>query len=145
MRLVPKSEVSEMYCAFHNADCPARNTEGDPIVVNINPGYVPSKWICPQGVQEIAEFAADTDLDKIIETNEEEYFDVPEKPYLAASDAIQTLLAIERGREIPYRKDTLRALKRQLNEGRLRDRHFQMIQDCIDATNIECDYFESSH
>lgn len=48
-----KSEVDEMYCAVHNADCELHGYSGDPMVLCVNPGMVPSAWVCPQALFEM--------------------------------------------------------------------------------------------
>lgn len=56
-----KSEVSEMYCAVHNADCPLHGHSGDPWVLALDPTKVPDAWMCPGAVQEIGHFADQAD------------------------------------------------------------------------------------
>lgn len=48
-----KSDVDEMYCAVHNADCELQSHSGDPMVLCVNPSKIPSAWICPQAVIEM--------------------------------------------------------------------------------------------
>lgn len=50
------SDVGERYCSVHGADCQLREHDGDPMVLCVKPDAVPSSWICPQAVIEIAEF-----------------------------------------------------------------------------------------
>lgn len=56
-----KSEVSEMYCAVHNVDCPLQGYHGDPWVLALNPSKIPDSWICPQVVQEVGSFEGEAD------------------------------------------------------------------------------------
>lgn len=51
-----KSNVSEMYCAVHNVDCPLHGHDGDPWVLAVDPHKTPDSWICPEAVQEITVF-----------------------------------------------------------------------------------------
>lgn len=53
------SDVGERYCSVHGADCQLREHDGDPMVLCVRPDAVPSSWICPQAVIELAEFVSD--------------------------------------------------------------------------------------
>jgi hypothetical protein len=53
--------MDEMYCAVHNADCPLHGHNGDPWVLHVNPGSIPSGWMCPQAVKEIENFGIDAE------------------------------------------------------------------------------------
>lgn len=57
MKWKRKSEVTEMYCAVHNVDCPLHGHPGDPWVLSVSPNSIPEPWVCPQAVTEIAEYA----------------------------------------------------------------------------------------
>lgn len=63
-----KSEVSEMYCAVHNVDCPLHGHSDDPWVLALDPTKIPDSWICPQAVREIGGFS--NDVDEYEERNE---------------------------------------------------------------------------
>lgn len=61
MRWGRKSEAGEMYCAVHNADCDLHSHSGDPWVLIINPGKIPTSWMCPEAVKEIENFGVDAE------------------------------------------------------------------------------------
>lgn len=65
MQWTRKSQTGEMYCSVHNVDCPLHSHPGDPMVLEVSPGMVPSSWVCPQAVDEIAQWEeeAETHMD----------------------------------------------------------------------------------
>lgn len=68
MRWTRKSETGEMYCSVHNADCPLQGAPGDPMVLEVSPNLIPSSWVCPQAVNEIAQF--ESEAETYLEHNE---------------------------------------------------------------------------
>jgi hypothetical protein len=51
-----KGAVSERYCAAHNAKCPYHSAGRDQMVLSLAPNSVPEPWVCPDAVDEIAQF-----------------------------------------------------------------------------------------
>lgn len=56
MRWIRKSDTSEMYCAVHNYQCDLHGHNDDPMVLDVAPHLHPGAWICPEAVNEIAQF-----------------------------------------------------------------------------------------
>lgn len=61
MRWIRKEDAGEMYCAVHNADCPYHRAPPDQMVLEVSPHSVPSPWMCPDAVDEIAQFERDAE------------------------------------------------------------------------------------
>lgn len=68
MRWTRKSETTEMYCAVHNYQCELQGHSGDPWVLDVSPNLHPGAWICPQAVNEIAQF--EIEAEEKIDENE---------------------------------------------------------------------------
>ena len=65
MRWIPRDEAGEMYCSVHNVDCESNSR----MVLEPHPHLIPSSWMCPEAVEEIARFETEAE-EFILDENE---------------------------------------------------------------------------